>query len=155
MKKAILIILVLFIIAVIFCLMNHPIIVYERQYFKGIGINGAWRYRDIVADKGEPISVEQYEDRYYINYDGLVLVYDNIENGIMQSARITGKQYRFGFWRIGIGTPRKKVESVYKHIKKILDLPENEFGVIDGGTWVYFNFDENDCVSKITLTSGL
>lgn len=154
MKKIILILLpILFLINLY--LMHHPIIAYERHYYEKIGIPRSWRYNDIVEAKGEPIGTDQNEDRYYVNYDGLVLVYDNIENGIIQSVRITGKQYRFGLWRIGIGTPRKKVESIYKHIKKILDMPKNEFGVIDGTTWVYFNFDENNCVSKITLTTGL
>lgn len=132
----------------------HPFI-YEQNYFRKIGIKGAWLYQSVVNDKGEPLSVEIHEEHHYVNYADLVLVYDNIEKGVMQAAHITGEQYRFGLWKIGVGTPRKKLESVYRHVKKILDMPEDEFGVIDGGTWVYFEFDENDCISKVTLTRGL
>lgn len=129
--------------------------VYENNYFEEIGIKGAWLYRNVVADKGNPLNIEINDGRYYVHYDGLVLIYDDIKKDIIQSARIVGEQYRFGFWRIGIGTSRKKIESVYKNVRKIIDLPEDEFGVIDGDMRVYFNFDEKGFVSKITLTDGI
>lgn len=34
-------------------------------------------------------------------------------------------------------------------------MPENEFGVIDDGIWVYFEFDKNDTVSQIVITDGV
>ena len=58
-------------------------------------------------------------------------------------------------WRIGVGSTRKKVESVYRHIKKIHGMRDNEVGVIDGLRWVTYVFDENDIVKEIYLSNGL
>lgn len=154
MKKIGLVPVVLLILLVALYLVWHPFL-YDGRYFAELGLSDGRRYHDVMHNMGEPLHVEAHENRYYVDYDGLVFVYDNLEKGAVESVRITGEQYRFGYWRIGVGTPRRKVESVYRHVKKILDLGENEFGVIEGETWIWFEFDKDHFVSKITLSNGL
>jgi len=154
MKKALTILIAVAILVTCCYFIRYPWF-YERNYFEKIGVNGAWFYEDIIHDKGIPIIEEIVDEYKYVYYDGLVLVFDKgTKQWIMQSARITGDQYRFGLWHIGVGSARKEVESVYKNVKKMKDLSQDEFGVIDDGVWVVFTFDENNSVSKITLTNG-
>lgn len=132
----------------------HPLI-YEKNYYWKLGIGESHLYESVVKRKGEPLSVRQNEDEdWIVYYDGLEIKYDVI-TAAFRSVTVTGSQHRFGIRRIGLGTPRKKIESVYRHIQKMKDLPDNEFGVIDGGKWVWFGFDENNNVSKITIADGL
>lgn len=154
MKKIGFVLVVLFVFLAAFYLLWHPFL-YDRLYFDELGLRGGRRYQDVIRTMGTPLNVELYENRYYVYYDGLVFVYDNLERGTVESVRITGEQHRFGYWHIGVGTPRRKVESVYRHIKKILDLDEKEFGAIEGETWIWFEFNESNFVSKITLSNGL
>ena len=136
-------------------LLRHPIFCYEKDYFGKVGLPRAKLYESVVEKMGEPLRIEKTEDGYYIvHYNGLELG-TGIKLGIVQYVKVTGEQYRFGMWRIGVGSTRKKVESVYKHIKKIHGMRDNEVGVIDGLRWVTYVFDENDIVKEIYLSNGL
>lgn len=134
----------------------HPLI-YQIDYFSKLGIGKSHLYSSIIQAKGEPLQIMQdNEENWIICYNGLKFRYGKqIQTGVFKCVTITGSQYRFGIWKIGIGTSRKKVESVYKHIRKINDLPKNEFGVIEGDTWVWFKFDGNNRISQIDLTYGI
>ena len=103
------------------------------------------------------MSIERNDAQNWILcYDGLKIRYGSqLETGVLECVTITGNQYKFGFWKIGVGTSRKKIESVYKHIRKIKDLPNDEFGIIEGDTWVWFKFDKNNNVSQIDITIGI
>lgn len=137
----------------IFCF--HPL-VYKPIIFQ-TGVGQSHLYDSIVQNKGEPLSVEQNDDQNWILcYDGLTIKFGSqLETGALECVSITGDQYKFGIWKIGVGTSRKKIESVYRHIRKIKDLPNDEFGIIEGDTWVWFKFDENDNVSQIDITTGI
>ena len=136
-------------------LLRHPIFCYEKDYFGKVGLPRAKLYESVVEKMGEPLRIEKTEDGYYIvHYNGLELG-TGIKLGIVQYVKVTGEQYRFGMWRIGVGSTRKKVESVYRHIKKIHGMRDNEVGVIDGLRWVTYVFDENDIVKEIYLSNGL
>ena len=136
-------------------LLRHPIFCYEKDYFGKVGLPSGHLYRSVVEKMGEPLRIEKTEDGYYIvHYNGLELG-TGIKLGIVQYVKVTGEQYRFGMWRIGVGSTRKKVESVYRHIKKIHGMRDNEVGVIDGLRWVTYVFDENDIVKEIYLSNGL
>lgn len=133
----------------------HPL-VYCTNYYSSLGLGHSWLYNDIIYSIGYPV-LETYDvsGQILMNYDGFTIVHSNKKNGIMESVRITGNQYRFGYFQIGVGTSKKQLQRIYKHIKKIKDLPKNEFGVIENNTWIWFEFDESNCVSKMTLTLGL
>ena len=136
-------------------LLRHPIFCYEKDYFGKVGLPKNHLYKSVVEKMGEPLRIEKTEDGYYIvHYNGLELG-TGIKLGIVQYVKVTGEQYRFGMWRIGVGSTRKKVESVYRHIKKIHGMRDNEVGVIDGLRWVTYVFDENDIVKEIYLSNGL
>lgn len=158
MKKisyvTIIIMAVLLILSVYFCF--HPL-VYQTNYFSKLGIGQSHLYSSIVQKKGKPLSIEQDNDKNWILcYDGLKIRYGSqLETGALECVIITGNQYKFGIWKIGVGTSREKIESVYKHIRKIKDLPDDEFGIIEGDTWVWFKFDKNNNVSQIDITNGI
>lgn len=155
-KKYVLAVIKTVAIALLIYYFFHPL-VYQTNYYFKLGIGQSHIYDSIVKRKGEPLSVRQSDDKgWVVYYDGLEIIYGtNIETGMFRCVTITGSKYRFGIWRIGIGTSRKKLESVYRHVRKLKDLPSGSFGVIDGGTWVRFSFDENNNVSQIDITDGI
>lgn len=154
MKKYCIIAIIVLLVLIYFCF--HPL-VYQTNYFSKLGIGQSHLYDSIVQNKGEPLSIEQNNDQKWIlYYDGLTIRYGSqLETGAFECVSVTGNQYTFGIWKIGVGTSRKKIESVYRHIRKIKDLPNDEFGIIEGDTWVRFRFDENDNVSQIDITTGI
>ena len=103
------------------------------------------------------MSIRQNDSKNWIVcYDGMKIRYGSqLETGVFECVTITGNQYKFGIWKIGVGTSRKRIESIYKHIRKIKDLPNDEFGIIEGDTWVWFKFDKNNNVSQINITTGI
>lgn len=154
MKKEIMIVTIVLILLTYFCF--HPL-VYQINYYSPLGIGQGHVYDSVIQNKGDPLSIYQDDDgNWLVCYDGLKIRYGaNIQSGAFECVSVTGNQYRFGMWRIGIGTSRKKVESVYKNMRKIKNLPKNEFGIIEGSTWVWFKFDKNNNVSQIDITDGL
>ena len=133
-------------------LLRHPIFCYEKDYFGKVGLPKNHLYKSVVEKMGEPLRIEKTEDGYYIvHYNGLELG-TGIKLGIVQYVKVTGKQYRFGMWRIGVGSTRKEVESVYRHITKSTGLPQNCLGVIEGLRWITYEFDENDIVREIRFS---
>lgn len=148
------VIIVVLVLLIYFCF--HPL-VYQTNYFSKLGIGKSHLYDSIIQKKGEPLSLRQDDGgNWIVSYDGLDIKYGTqLQTGVFECVTITGNQYRFGFWKIGVGTSRKKIENVYKHISKIKDLPKDEFGIIEGNTWVWFKFDKNDNVSQIDITTGI
>ena len=142
-------------------ILRYPLFSYEKNYFEKIGIKGGCSYRNVIANKGEPLRKEVNDNFFIIHYDGLKLGFveknANIKDNpsdVMSYADITGKQYRFGRQNIGVGSTRKEVESVYKHIRKITGMQKNRFGVIDKGKWVKYTFNDENLVSEITILVG-
>ncbi len=69
------------------------------------------------------------------------------------SVSVTDPKYRFCRGKVGVGDSADKVKKAYRGRKQIADLPENEFGFIDRGTWVRFK-TEDGAVSEINLSYG-
>ncbi len=150
---------ILYIAAVIAAAMLYFVfrpLFYQTNYFSELGIGESHLYSDIVRKKGKPLSVRQDDGGdWIVHYDGMDIRYGSeLQTGALECVTVTGNQYSFGTEKIGVGSSRKKVYNVYRHIRKINDLPKNEFGVIEGSTWVWFKFDENNNVSQIDITSG-
>ena len=126
---------------------------YEKDYFGKVGLPSGHLYRSIVKKMGEPIWIEKKEDwGDIVHYDGVEFGYTCIESGILDYVKVTGKQYRFGMWKIGVGSTRKKVESVYRH--KIQWSTDTIVQICEGETWVKFEFDENNIVKAIYIALG-
>ena len=133
----------------------HPFI-YQFNYYSSVGIDNKYMYDDIVKDLGEPQRVIKVDDDRQVNYDGFNIIFETpLHSSAFRRVEITGSQYRFGWWKIGVGTSREKIESVYRHIKKAKDMPSDEIRIIDYNNWVLFYFDENDKVSKICITDDM
>ena len=134
-------------------LLRHPIFCYEKDYFGKVGLPRAKLYESVVEKMGEPLRIEEKNDwGYVVHYDGLELGYPCIELGALEYVKVTGKQYRFGMWKIGVGSTRKKVESVYRH--KIQWSTDTIVQICEGETWVKFEFDENNIVKAIYIALG-
>ena len=134
-------------------LLRHPIFCYEKDYFGKVGLPSGHLYRSVVEKMGEPIWIEKKEDwGDIVHYDGVEFGYTCIESGILDYVKVTGKQYRFGMWKIGVGSTRKKVESVYRH--KIQWSTDTIVQICEGETWVKFEFDENNIVKAIYIALG-
>ena len=115
MKKYCIIAIIVLLVLIYFCF--HPL-VYQTNYFSKLGIGQSHLYDSIVQNKGEPLSIEQNDDQKWIlYYDGLTIRYGSqLETGAFECVSVTGNQYTFGIWKIGVGTSRKKIESVYRRI---------------------------------------
>ena len=126
---------------------------YEKDYFGKLGLPRAKLYESVVEKMGEPLRIEEKNDwGYVVHYDGLELGYPCIELGALEYVKVTGNQYRFGMWRIGVGSTRKEVESVYRH--KIQWSTDTIVQICEGETWVKFEFDENNIVKAIYIALG-
>lgn len=155
MKKKIKIAFIILILIALVYEIFHPSI-YQFNYYSSVGIDNKYMYEDIVKDLGEPQMVIKVDDDWQVNYDGFNIVFETpLHSSAFRRVEITGSQYRFGWWKIGVGTSRKKIESVYRHIKKAKDIPSDEIRIIDYNNWVLFYFDENDKVSKICITDDM
>ncbi len=134
-------------------LLRHPIFRYEKDYFGKVGLPRAKLYESVVEKMGEPLRIEEKNGwGHVVHYDGLEFGYTCIKSGALEYVKVAGKQYRFGMWKIGVGSTRKEVESVYRH--KIKWSKEDHIQVCEGETWIEFQFDENNIVKCIYLTSG-
>ena len=142
----------IFLIIGIYQLRHPSIFYYEKDYFGKVGLPESHLYESVVEKMGEPLRIEKTEDGYYIvHYNGLELG-TGIKLGIVQYVKVTGEQYRFGMWRIGVGSTRKEVESVYRH--KIQWSTDTIVQICEGETWVKFEFDENNIVKAIYIALG-
>jgi hypothetical protein len=125
------------------------------MYFERIGIKDAWLYEEIISDKGVPIRSKKVGGELKVYYDGLTLVFkEGSPDYFLIRAEITGKQFRYGIGSIGIGSTRNQIQDAYRNIRKVIDLDKDEYGVIDNGVWVLFEFNSDDKVKKIMLTDG-
>ncbi len=147
------IILGIFLIAGIYQLRHPSIFCYEKDYFSKVGLPRALLYKSVVEKMGEPLKIEKIENwGNVVYYGGLELGYICIKSGALEYVKVTGTQYRFGIWKVGVGTTRKKIESVYRH--KIRWSTEKIIQVCEGETWVKFEFDENNLVKAVYIAIG-
>lgn len=120
---------------------------YEQDYWKDIGSN----YEEVVDKFGEPIKLEYEETCFWAYYDNLAIVCYN-KKGTTYLADITDSYIRFGFLNIGVGSHKNIIEGIYCLKKKIIDVNENQLGVVDGMNTIVFEYDENNRVKKMYLS---
>ena len=155
---------VVFVAVVSLLIINHHVSgvgkVYEKEYFRKIGINKSLSYNDVVESKGTPVSEREERnenDLLYVYYKDCVLTFDkNSDEGkgkyFLMNAKIITSKYKFGKCRIGVGSSCEKVKKAYQGIPGIKDI--KNIGYVDGSTWVEFEFDTNKKVSSILIYYG-
>ena len=116
---------------------------YDLNYWKNIGRN----YNEVLQKFGAPQKVEPNTTCFKAYFKDIKVVCSN--NGSIYLAEIENRNIRFGIFNIGIGSSKKNIEKIYFYKKKIIDLKENEFGVVDGVNTITFVYDENNCVKKM------
>lgn len=143
-------------------IINH----YKNPYLNELKIPLDWKISSLVNIYGNPIKSTKNENEGYNNYiyeyDGFSLIIneadlDKDNNSVrFDCIKITGNQYNFTKQNIVIGrTKRSDLLNYYKYAKPIKDLSKDEIGFIIDGYWMYFIFDENDCLKEILITYGL
>lgn len=134
--------------------LRHPsVFCCEKDYFSKLGLPKALLYKSVVEKMGEPLKIEKIENwGNVVHYDGLELGYICIESGALEYVKVTGTQYKFGIWKVGVETTRRKIESVYRH--KIKWSTKDEIEVCEGETWINFEFNENNHVKAIYISIG-
>ena len=134
--------------------LRHPsIFCYEKDYFSRVGFKDLCSYEEVVCKKGEPLKIEKKEGwGSIVYYDGVEFGCSNVKDWIVEYIKITGTQYRFGIWKVGVGTTRRKIESVYRH--KMKWSTKDEIEVCEGETWINFEFDENNHVKAMYISIG-
>lgn len=117
------------------------------NYWKKIGRN----YNQVVKKWGNPKDIEQEELYDKVYYEGIELTCDGKNHEWVHLAVIENPNVRFGFLKIGVGSSETMVETVYC-LKKKLDTGDNDsFGVIDGITYLTFEYDSNRKVKRMYL----
>ncbi len=133
---------------------------YCLNYFRPLGIRRDISFEELRSKIGEPNSIEYINREFRVIYDDFVYVTCHLEH-YYSRLEITGKNIKFGFREIGIGSSKEKVKKAYKNVPQITDLPDCMLGYIDGITffrhekpWIVYKFDANEEVDQIKIYFG-
>lgn len=160
MKKIVCIQLGIILIGMIMFFITNPS-VYNKNYWKDIGLGESHLYADVIREFGEPTEIVHISDvESVVRYEGVSFIWYNADlNGIFVCSEITSSKISFGKKNVSVGMSKQEIQRIYNRgfIKPIKDLPNNELGYIDGtdDTWVYFKFNDKDVVNKIVLAHGV
>ena len=124
----------------------------DDDYFAVLDPNGV---SNDLAEQNLESATEISDGIVSIPMDGYAIRAERADSGGCRvlSVSVTDPKYRFRRGRVGVGDEADKVKKAYRGRKQIADLPENEFGFIDGEIWVRFK-TENGAVSEINLSYG-
>lgn len=175
MKKGVAVMKIILIIGLVICILIFlylKINVYELDYLGCIGLSRIMPYEKLITKYGEPI--KQEENNYYdYYYDGFVLRAYPQKNGDLKimCVVVTGEQYRFGKYQIGIGSTLDEIINAYNSVGALsgdnLSLDKlNVFNCTDGiyprnnpdlnnfNMWLGYQFDESGKVVSINIQRG-
>ena len=151
-------ILLLFTVCVLLCIMLHGILIkngyekrntYANHYCKTVGIpRSLHTYGALVVRFGEPLrKIESSTGAITVCYEDFELMFwsDN-ETSTLMNVAIISSRLAFKNKKIHIGSTRAEVEKAYAKARK---PPEQGCNYFDGNTFIEFEFDENDLVSRI------
>lgn len=117
------------------------------NYWKKIGRN----YNQVVEKWGNPKDIEQEELYDKVYYEGIELTCEGKNHEWVHLAVIENPDVRFGFLKIGVGSSETTVETIYRLKDKLDTKDDNSFGVIDGITYLTFEYDSNRRVKRMYL----
>lgn len=134
---------------------------YCKDYFSVLTNTEYPYYRQIIEEHGEPdrTTREKYGDDgdYFIYHeydDGRLFIFWDNGNGhpFLSEIEVTSPEYRFGRKKIGVGTDKSILEKVSRRsYQKLQQDTYGRYFAEDGNILLYFYFDENDKVYKLTV----
>lgn len=147
---------------------------YERDYFLAVGIedtdnnsvttNLFRNIDDVTKSLGEPIDIKETIETNELGdgiiqkyrfidyfYDGLnIRFWDYDPRPITAYMVITSSEYRFGFYNIGVGSPRWLVDFAYKSSSARVSA-DTDRAYIDDDMYVEFSYDKENKVEQIKI----
>ena len=152
------------ILVVAIVLTCNPTDRYVKNYFTVAGIHFWTTYDSLVRRLGEPVEIippiSGVRRHYEIHFSDLRILgsrQNGSSFGIVEGTfGVIGPGIRFGSHQIGVGSTREEVELAYwrsfENPRGVQINTEHELVLVDGIAWVYFFFDGNGVVEKITVT---
>ena len=147
---------------------------YERDYFLAVGIEDTdnnsvtthlfRNIDDVTKSLGEPIDIKETIETNELGdgiiqkyrlidyfYDGLNIRFvDYDPRPITVYMVITSPEYRFGFYNIGVGSPRGLVDFAYKSSSARVSA-DTDRAYIDHDMYVEFSYDKENKVEQIKI----
>ena len=134
---------------------------YVNDYHAYIGIRDLARFDLVIETFGEPLSIDSITDaRADVVFDGITFIFNHGQGGLsylethgmVVGIMITDPDIRFGRMRIGVGSTRFNIRFAYWLLYRTWFWQNDErLEVVDGDTWLKFDFDENNRVRIITF----
>lgn len=164
---AVLIILLIFILFAVMIYLRNT--VYELNYFKVLGLDTDFTYEELVKKHGEPVK----RDKYNYFFDGF-MVHATEQNGKLHLGyvTVTDSKYRFGKYKIGVGSSLEEVKRAYDSVKGVagnrgdeIINSDNSRNYIDGiylknthwitsNYWITYDFNANNQVVEVKVQIG-
>ena len=135
---------------------------YVWNYSTIIGVGPGDTLEDVHRRFGEPLEIipPSYPYMFYtISYDNICVIIGMRSNPhqmtVVQGIRITGKDFQFGKYQIGIGSSKYDVIDAYG-VDRVYTF-QNRKGnkglfVIDGRAWLSFFFNDLHYIYEISIT---
>ena len=132
---------------------------YVKDYYADIGVRPGTRFDVIVELLGEPKDIVRSVHVDYLAtviYEGIEFVVEYgkgaTETGVVSGVRVFSPDIRFGRRQIGISSTRDELRRAYRRVGWHWEN-DSQMGFTDGITWITFNINENDQVTRISLTT--
>lgn len=131
---------------------------YEKDYFGKFGLPRIFSYEKMIEIRGEPDKVSKEPDgSIRVCYEGFIAFFT--KGGLFIRIEVISDAYSFGRNQVRVGDSREKAKRICRWRTKILDLSDDEMGIIEKNegreVWIFFEFDQNNNISKIILTNGI
>ena len=152
------VVILIFLAIFIFNINNKGI--YVKDYYAVVNFAENNFYESIIVNNGpiKEIKDSSYGEHGYgfrevYTTDGRNFVFGTISGKVTYLCRIeiTSSKYRFGHYKIGVGTNKSTVEKIYRNAKYFEYEPEGYLSVVDGAFEIDCYFDKDDNVCKITV----
>ena len=150
--------ILIFLTIIIFNINNKGI--YVKDYYTVVNFAENNFYESVIVNNGE---IKEIKDSSYGEYgygfrevcttDGRNFVFGTISGKVTYLCRIeiTSSKYRFGRYKIGVGTSKSIIEKIYRNARYFEYEPEGYLSVVDCTFEINYYFDKDDNVYKITV----
>jgi hypothetical protein len=151
-------VVILIFLIIIFNINNKGI--YVKDYYAVVNFAENNFYESVIVNNGP---IKEIKDSSYGEYgygfrevyttDGRNFVFGTMRGNVASLCRIevTGTKYRFGRYKIGVGTSKNTIEKIYRNARYFEYEPDGYLSVVDGAFEIDCYFDEDDNVYKITV----
>ena len=151
-------IVLLFLIIAIAKMNNKGI--YVKDYYAVVNFAKNNFYESVIVSNGP---IKEIKDSSYGEYgygfrevyttDGRNFVFGTMRGNVASLCRIevTGTKYRFGRYKIGVGTSKSTIEKIYRHARHFEYRPEGYLLVVDGKFAIEYYFGKDDDVAKLVI----